>query len=131
MRGTPAGASVITAGYSGMNVMSPIEQVQGTGSLPAFVEKAREDALWRAALEREGYNQVKAAYTQQIRDDPAAEYFRGLQGTNLPPPMPLVHEWLKAKGKGSLRQLRRTFFGTMIATIAAGLACAAVYSLLS
>jgi hypothetical protein len=111
-----------------MSLVSPAE-MHAEASLPAFVEKAREEAQWFAALERAGYRSIKAAYTAQLRNDPETEVFRGLQGVAAPP-VEVVRDWLKAKEKRNLQQLRWTFVGTMLATIATGLAFAAVYSLL-
>jgi hypothetical protein len=111
-----------------MSLVSPAE-THAEASLPAFVEKAREEAQWLAALERAGYRSIKAACTAQLRDDPDLDVFRGLQGVAAPP-IELVRDWLRAKEKRNLQQLRWTFLGTMLATIATGLAFAAVYSLL-
>jgi hypothetical protein len=112
-----------------MSVASPREDTHVAGGvLPAFVERAREDAQYRAALARAGYSRIKAAYTRQVRDgrDPAT--FRGLD--NLAPPMDLVRDWLKAERKRVIAHVRWTFLGAMLATIVTGLAFAAAYSLL-
>jgi hypothetical protein len=114
-----------------MSVASPREDMHGAGgSLPAFVERAREDAQCRAALARIGYNKVKASYTRQVRDGTGAEIFRGLERENLAPPMDLVREWLKEERKRNLAHVRWTFLGAMLATIVTGLAFAAAYSIL-
>ena len=112
-----------------MSVASPHEDVHAArGSLPAFVERAREDAQYRAALARAGYSRIKAAYARQIRDGRDPVTFRGLD--NLAPPMDLVREWLKAERKRKFAHVRWTFFGAMIATIVTGLAFAAAFSIL-
>jgi hypothetical protein len=111
-----------------MSLVSPME-AQAAASLPAFVEKARDEAQWFAALERAGYRSIKAAYTAQLREDPEAEVLRGLPGASAPP-LTLVRDWLKTKEKRNVQQLSWTFVGTMLATIVTGLAFAAVYSFL-
>ena len=111
-----------------MSLVSPAH-ADAEASLPAFVEKAREEAQCLAALERAGYRSIKAAYTAQLRDHPDWDFLRGLQGV-APLPIELVRDWLKAKERRNLQQLRWTFLGAMLATIATGLAFAAVYSLL-
>jgi hypothetical protein len=114
-----------------MSVANPSEEMHGVGgSLPAFVERAREDAECRAALARVGYSKVKAAYAQQVRDGTGSQIFRGLERENLSPPMDLVREWLRAERRRSFGTVRWTFLGAMLATIVTGLAFAAAYSIL-
>ena len=114
-----------------MSVASPSEEMHGDGSaLPAFVERAREDAQCRAALARIGYSKVKAAYAEQLRSDAHSDIFWGLERENLSPPMEMVRDWLKAERKRSFAHVRWTFLGTMLVTIVTGLAFAAAYSLL-
>ncbi|MBX9590567.1 MAG: hypothetical protein K2X43_14770 [Hyphomonadaceae bacterium] len=114
-----------------MSVASPSEDMRDTGgSLPAFVERAREDAQCRAALARVGYRQVRAAYAEQLRADADAVTFRGLERESLSPPMDLVRDWLKGDRRRNLSHARWTFLGTMLATIVTGLAFAAAYSIL-
>lgn len=115
-----------------MSVASPSQEMHEPGGpLPAFVERAREDAQCRAALGRIGYSNVKAAYTEQLRNNANAETFRGLERENLTPPMDLVRDWLKTERKRGIAHVRWTFLGVMLATIVTGLAFAAVYSILS
>ena len=111
-----------------MSLASPAD-THPEASLPAFVEKAKEEAQWRAALEQAGYRRIKAAYTSQLREYPEADVLRIVDGISALP-ITLVRDWLKAKEKHNARQLRWTFLGTMLATIATGLAFAAVYSFL-
>ena len=111
-----------------MSLVSQAE-IHVEASLPAFVEKAREEAQWRAALEQAGYRSIKSSYNAQLRNDPDLEIFRGLQGVTAPP-IEVVRDWLKAKEKRNVRQLGWTFVGTMLATIVTALAFVAVYSLL-
>jgi hypothetical protein len=114
-----------------MSVASPGEEIHGVGStLPAFVERARDDAQCRAALARIGYSKVKAAYAKQLRADAHSEVFWGLERENLSPPMELVRDWLKAERKRSFSGVRWTFFGAMLATIITGLVFAAAFSIL-
>lgn len=114
-----------------MSVASPSQDMQGVGgSLPAFVERARDDAQCRAALARIGYRKVKAAYAEQLRIDADSDTFRGLERENLSPPMDLVRDWLKTERKRSFANVRWTFLGAMLATIVTGLAFAAAYTLL-
>jgi hypothetical protein len=114
-----------------MSVASTNPELPGaSGSLPAFVERAREDALCRAALARIGYSNVKAAYAAQVRKDGEALTFRGLERENLAPSMDLVRDWLKTERKRTFAHVRWTFLGTMIATIVTGLAFAAAYAVL-
>ena len=95
------------------------------GSLPAFVERAKEDAQCRAALARIGYSKVKATYTQQQRSAKGSDRLVGL-GANLAPPMDLVRDWLQAERKRIMARVRWTFLGAMLGTIITGLAFAAV-----
>lgn len=114
-----------------MSVASPSQDMHSAeGPLPAFVERAREDALCRAALARIGYSKVKAAYAEQLRSDADADTFHGLERHNLSPPMELVRDWLKDERKRNFAHVRWTFLGAMLATIVTGLAFAAAYSLL-
>ena len=92
------------------------------GPLPAFVERAQQDALCGAALARIGYRRVKATYARQVRDAPHADVFHGLQHHNLWPTMDFVRAWLKTEQKRKLARVRWTFLGAMLATIVAVLA---------
>jgi hypothetical protein len=114
-----------------MNVASPGEEIHGVGNtLPAFVERARDDAQCRAALARIGYSKVKAAYAKQLRADAHSEIFWGLERENLSPPMELVRDWLKTERKRNFSGARWTFFGAMLATIVTGLVFAVAFSIL-
>lgn len=114
-----------------MNVASHSHDLQSPGgSLPAFVERARDDAQCRAELARMGYSKVKAAFAAQMRDNADAALFRGLERENLQPTMDLVREWLKAERKRNFTNVRWTFLGAMLATIVTGLVFAAALSLL-
>jgi hypothetical protein len=91
------------------------------GSLPAFVERAQQDAQWHAALTRMGYRRVKAAYARQLREAPKAEVFYGIEHLQHWPTMDFVRGWLKAEKKRAGSRLRWTFAITMLITIAAAL----------
>jgi hypothetical protein len=102
--------------------MSFASQGYGTpdgGSLPAFVERAQQDAQWHAALTRVGYRRVKAAYARQLRDSPKAEVFYGIEHLQHWPTMDFVRIWLKSEKKRTGARQRWTFAIAMIATIAA------------
>lgn len=90
------------------------------GSLPAFVERAQQDAQWQAALTRLGYRKVKAAYARQIHESPQVEIFYGIQHLNHWPTMDFVRGWLKSEKKRAMARYRWTFMGAMLATILAG-----------
>jgi len=98
------------------------------GSLPAFVERAQQDALCRAALASIGYRRVKAAYARQMREALDTDRFYGLQHHNLWPTMDFVRDWLKTEKKRVVARVRWTFVGAMLATIAAVLTFAAALS---
>jgi hypothetical protein len=125
-------ARPIVSRFSGvMSVASHSQEMHDAGgSLPAFVERARDDAQCRAALARIGYSNVKAAYAEQLRMDADADTFRGLERENLSPPMDLVRDWLKTERRRGFANVRWTFLGAMLATIITGLTFAAVYSIL-
>jgi hypothetical protein len=113
-----------------MSVASPSQEIHEAGdSLPAFVERARDDAQCRAALARIGYSKVKAAYAEQLRSDAHSDIFWGLERENLSPPMELVRDWLKAERKRNVSGVRWTFLGAMLATIITGLVFAAALSI--
>ena len=99
--------------------------VEAGGSLPAFVERAKEDAYCRAQLARIGYSKVKATYTRQQRSSAkGADRLLGL-GANISPPIDLVRDWLQTERKRILARVRWTFLGAMLGTIVVGLAFAA------
>src|SRR5262249_42311866 len=89
------------------------------GPLPAFVERAQQDAQWHAALSGLGYRRVKAAYTRQMRDLPQVEIFYGIRHLNHWPTMDFVRAWLRAEKKRAMARIRWTFVGAMLATIIA------------
>jgi hypothetical protein len=91
-------------------------------SLPAFVERAQQDAQWQAALARVGYRQVKAAYARQMREAPRAEIFYGVEHLRHWPTMDFVRTWLKGEKKRAMAHVRWTFMAAMLATITAVLA---------
>jgi hypothetical protein len=98
------------------------------GVLPAFVERAQQDAQWEAALDRLGYRRVKAAYATQMRESPQVEIFYGLQHFNHWPTMEFVRGWLKAEKKRVMARMRWTFVAAMLATILAGVSFMAALS---
>ena len=98
------------------------------GSLPAFVERAQQDAQWQAGLDRLGYRRVKTAYARQMRQSPHVEIFYGLQHLNHWPTMEFVRSWLKAEKKRFMARLRLTFVAAMLATILAGMSFMAALS---
>jgi hypothetical protein len=87
------------------------------GSLPAFVERAQQDAQWQNALARLGYRQVKWAYTQQLRQSPRAEIFFAVKHLNQYPTMEFVRGWMRSEQMRALKRVRWTFLGAMLATI--------------
>jgi hypothetical protein len=89
------------------------------GSLPAFVERAQQDAQWDAALARVGYRRVKAAYARQLRKMPKVEIFYGIEHLQHWPTMDFVRDWLKAEKRRSMGRKRGTFLAVMLATIVA------------
>lgn len=100
------------------------------GSLPAIVERARQDKEWHDALARLGYRWVKAAYARQLRELPKDEMFYGIQHLNLWPTMEYVRTWLKSEKRRLLAKVRWTFVAAMLATIAGVLAFTAALSVL-
>lgn len=97
-------------------------------ALPAIVVKAQEDALSRLGLARLGYAHVRSEYARQKREGNAT--FEGLGGESLWPTMDFVRDWLKEERKRIVAQARWPFLATMLATIVAGLAFAAVAAIL-
>jgi pheromone shutdown protein TraB len=92
------------------------------GSLPAFVERAQQDAQWQAALTRVGYRRVKAGFARQLRESPKVEIFYGIEHLRQWPTMDFVRDWLKAEKRRAMARVRWTFVGAMLATIIAVLA---------
>lgn len=111
-----------------MSVASHGYGVPGDGPLPAFVERAQQDAQWQAALARAGYRRVKAAYNRQLRQSPKAEVFYGVEHLQHWPTMEFVRAWLKSEKRRLMARARGTFIGAMLVTIVAGLAFLAALS---
>jgi hypothetical protein len=100
---------------------SKIEEAPDFGEpLPAIVVRAQEDARARRALGRIGYRAIRAAHTQQLRVN-RSNVFYGLSRDELWPTMDLVADWLSAEKRRLLARATRTFLGTMVITIVAGL----------
>ena len=95
------------------------------GPLPAFVERAQQDAQWQAALARTGYRRVKAAYGRQVREAPQVAIFYGVEHLGLWPTMDFVRDWLKTEKRRVRGRVRWTFVGAMLTTIVAVLALTA------
>ena len=102
----------------------------GNSSLPAFVERAQQDAQWHATLARMGYRRVKAAYARQMRDSPKAEVFYGAEHLQQWPTMDFVRAWLKTEKRRVMARVRWTFVSAMLATIVAVLTFAAALTVL-
>jgi hypothetical protein len=113
-----------------MSIASPGYEVPGSGSLPAFVERAQQDKQWEEALASVGYRRVKAAYARQMRDSPQVEIFYGVEHLRRWPTMEFVRGWLKAEKKRILARLRWTFMGAMLATVTAVLTFTAALSVM-
>src|SRR5262245_23495179 len=99
-------------------------------SLPAIVERARQDRDWHNALARIGYRRVKEAYAKQVRDSPKDDVFYGMQHLNLWPTMEFVRVWLKSEKKRLVAKVRWTFVAAMLATITGVLTFTAALSVL-
>lgn len=129
--GTPTATPLKRLVASVMRVASHSDQsLDVGGSLPAFVERAQEDARSRQALSRMGYRRVKAAFSRQLRDAPEADTFHGLERDLIWPSMDFVREWLKAEKRNHMARARRPFLAAMLVTILAGLGfVGAVYML--
>lgn len=91
------------------------------GSLPAFVERAKEDARCRVVLGRLGYRRVKRLYARQPRNASGSDLFKGLEHEMLWPTVDMVGDWLKEEKKRSGSRVQRTFIAVMLATIAIAL----------
>ena len=97
-------------------------------SLPAIVVKAQEDARCRLALSQLGYAKVRTEYARHKRE--GKDTFAGLGHESLWPTMDFVYNWLIDERRRIIAQARWPFLVTMLATIVAGLAFAAVASVL-
>jgi hypothetical protein len=113
-----------------MSVTSQGYGSPGDSSLPAFVERAQQDAQWHATLARIGYRRVKAAYARQMRDAPRAEVFYGAEHLKQWPTIDFVRAWLKSEKRRIMARARWTFVSVMLATIVAGLTFIAALSVL-
>ncbi len=100
------------------------------GSLPAIVERARQDKEWHDALSRFGYRRVRDAYAKQARETPQDEVFYGIEHLNHWPTMEFVRAWMKVEKKRKVAKVRWTFVGAMLATIAGVLTFTAALSIL-
>jgi hypothetical protein len=98
---------------------------EGDGPLPAFVERAQQDAQWQAALARVGYRRVKTGFARQLRESPKVEIFYGIEHLGQWPAMDFVRDWLKAEKRRARARVRWTFMGAMLVTILAVLSIAA------
>jgi hypothetical protein len=96
----------------------------GDGALPAFVERAQQDAQWQAALARVGYRRVKAAFARQLREAPRVEIFYGIEQLGQWPAMDFVRDWLKGEKRRARARVRSTFMVAMLVTIVAVLSIA-------
>src|SRR5262249_59621600 len=92
------------------------------GPVPAFVERAQQEAKGPAALSRVGYRRVKRAFARQLRESPKVEIFYGIERLNQWPTMDFVREWLKGEKRRNMARVRWTFVGAMLVTILAALA---------
>jgi hypothetical protein len=100
------------------------------GSLPAIVERARQDKDWHNGLARLGYRRVREAYAKQVREIPQDEAFYGIEHLNQWPTMEFVRAWMKLEKKRKVAKVRWTFVGAMLATIAGVLTFTAALSVL-
>ena len=97
-------------------------------ALPAIVVRAQEDARCRLALARLGYSKVRSEYARHKRQ--GKDTFAGLGREALWPTMDFVRDWLKEERSRIVARGRWPFLVTMLATIVAGLAFAAVAAIL-
>lgn len=95
------------------------------GALPAFVERAKEDARCRAVLARMGYRRVRALHARQPRTASGSDPFQGLEHEMLWPTVDMVSDWLKEEKKRTRSRVRWTFLAAMLVTIAIALTFAA------
>jgi hypothetical protein len=91
------------------------------GELPAFVERAKEDARCRVVLARMGYRRVKALHARQPRSASGSDPFRGLEHEMLWPTIDMVSDWLKEEKRRTRSRGRWTFLAAMLVTIAIAL----------
>ena len=89
-------------------------------TLPAFIERAKEDEAVRQALARMGYRRVRAAHLRQKRESDGSGQFLALQGGHSPS-LEFVEDWLKEERKRIRAQVRSTFLIAMMSAIGAGL----------
>lgn len=111
-----------------MSVASHSEHLlDARGPLPAFVERAQEDARCREALARLGYRRVKAAYQRQLRETRDADTFYGLERDLVWPSMDFVRDWLKSEKRRTMARARGPFLAALVVTIVAGLGFIGAY----
>ena len=97
-------------------------------ALPAIVVKAQDEARCRQALARLGYSRVRSEFARYKRE--GKDTFAALGREGLWPTMDLVRDWLKEERSKILARVRWPFLATMLTTIVAGLAFAAVAAIL-
>jgi hypothetical protein len=95
---------------------------------PSIVRKAQDDVLWRKALARLGYSQVRASYAAHRQQ--GLDIFADLGDKRLRPPMDFVREWLREERTRIIDQVRWLFYVAMLATILAGATFVATVALL-
>jgi hypothetical protein len=96
---------------------------------PSIVRKAQDDVLWRKALARLGYSQVRASYAAHKQE--GLEVFAAIGDRRLRPPMDFVRDWLREERTRIIDQVRWLFYVAMLATILAGATFVATIALLS
>jgi hypothetical protein len=96
--------------------------------LPAIVTKAQEDQRCRQALVRLGYFKVRSAYARHGREQ--KEAFEALMHESLLPTMDFVRDWLREERNRIVTRARWPFIVTMLATVVAGFAFAAISAVL-
>ena len=97
-------------------------------ALPAIVVKAQDDARCRQGLARLGYSKVRSEFARHKRE--GKDTFAALGREGLWPTMDLVRDWLKEERSKIFARARWPFLATMMGTIVAGLAFAAVAAIL-
>jgi hypothetical protein len=103
-------------------------ELSGDDEFPAIVRKAQEDVLWRKALARLGYSQVRASYAAHKQE--GLEVFAAIGDRRLRPPMDFVRDWLREERTRIIDQVRWLFYVAMLATILAGATFVATVALL-
>jgi hypothetical protein len=103
-------------------------ELSGDDEFPAIVRKAQEDVLWRKALARLGYSQVRASYAAHKQE--GLEVFAAIADRRLRPPMDFVRDWLREERTRIIDQVRWLFYVAMLATVLAGATFVATIALL-